>query len=262
VTCRRRSSTRWWPRSRVRSATGISRHGRLASWYRLGWLVGLDDQQVGGLLDADQPVSVGVLGVQRVRGDHPPGQVQPLQQGPEPGDLVGGVVHVGLGQDRTAGVIHRRQQLHLGPAVVAAAAGSFRRPRPPAAASRAVVAAGQPARRRWRGRGRRGRFGPARGARWPRRVAARRRSAGRGAPRARPAPGRARRRPTRRSRPGNWRRPARSDRDGQHRGQRVPSAAPVAWVGDLGEVVEQVTVLVGRQHGGSVQPLGDSGNGG
>jgi hypothetical protein len=53
-----------------------------------------------------------------------------------------------------------------------------------------VVAAGQPARHRPHGRERRRRYGP-----------------GTGAPRARPAPGRARRRPTRRSRPGMLRRP-------------------------------------------------------
>jgi hypothetical protein len=62
------------------------------------------------------------LGVERVGGDHPPGKVQPVQQGPEPGDLVGGVVDVGLAQDRAGGVVHRRQQVHLPVAVVAAAA--------------------------------------------------------------------------------------------------------------------------------------------
>jgi hypothetical protein len=62
-----------------------------------GGLVGLDDQQVGGVLGGDQPVGVGVLGVERVGGDHSAGEVQPLQQGSELGDLVGGGVHVGLG---------------------------------------------------------------------------------------------------------------------------------------------------------------------
>jgi hypothetical protein len=62
-------------------------------------LVGLHDQQVGGLLDGDQPVGVGVLGVQRVGGDHPPGKVQPVQQRPELSDLVGCAVHLGLAQD-------------------------------------------------------------------------------------------------------------------------------------------------------------------
>jgi hypothetical protein len=47
----------------------------------------------------------------------------------------------------------------------------------------------------------------------------------------------------------------RGDRHGQHRAERVPSATPVAWVGDLGEVVEQTTALVGRQRGGRGQPM-------
>jgi hypothetical protein len=67
-------------------------------------LVGLDDQQVGGALVGDQPVSVLTLGMERVGGDDPPSKVQPLPQWLDPGDLVGGVVDLGLGQDRTAGV--------------------------------------------------------------------------------------------------------------------------------------------------------------
>jgi hypothetical protein len=51
------------------------------------------------------------------------------------------------------------------------------------------------------------------------------------------------------------------DRDGQHGGQCMPSAAPMPGVGDLGEVAEQVTALVGRQRGGRSQPLGSRGNG-
>jgi hypothetical protein len=87
-----------------------------------GWLVGLDDQQVGGVLLGDQPVSMSVLGVERVGGDDGVGQVQVVQQRPELGDLVGRVVHLGLCQDRAGGVVHRRQQVHLPVAVVAAAA--------------------------------------------------------------------------------------------------------------------------------------------
>jgi hypothetical protein len=52
------------------------------------------------------------------------------------------------------------------------------------------------------------------------------------------------------------------DRDGQHRAQRVPSATPVAGVGDLGEAVEQAAALVGRKRGGRSQPLSNRGNGG
>jgi hypothetical protein len=42
----------------------------------------------------------------------------------------------------------------------------------------------------------------------------------------------------------------------------APSTTPVAWVGDLGEVAEQVTALVGCQCGGRVQPLGSDRDGG
>jgi hypothetical protein len=87
-----------------------------------GGLVGLHDQQVGGVLVGDQPVGVGVLGVQCIGGHHPPGKVQALQQRLEPDELVGGGVHLGLGQDAAAGVVHHRQQAHLRPGVVAAAA--------------------------------------------------------------------------------------------------------------------------------------------
>jgi hypothetical protein len=54
----------------------------------------------------------------------------------------------------------------------------------------------------------------------------------------------------------------RGHRHGQHRDQRVPSAPPVAGVGDLGEVAEQTTALVGCQRGGRDQPLGNRRNGG
>src|SRR5215211_1638889 len=52
-------------------------------------LVGLDEQQVGGVLDGDQPPGVLALGVQCVGGHHLSGKVQAAQQRPEPGDLVG-----------------------------------------------------------------------------------------------------------------------------------------------------------------------------
>jgi hypothetical protein len=86
-----------------------------------GGLVGLDDQQVGGVLDADQPVGVLTLGVEGVGGDDSPGQVQRLQQRLEASDLVGGVVDIGLAQDTTAGVVHRGEQVDL--PVAAAAQG-------------------------------------------------------------------------------------------------------------------------------------------
>jgi hypothetical protein len=58
------------------------------------------------VLGGDQPVGVLALGVQRVGGDYDVGEVQPLQQRPEPGDLVGRVVHLGLCQDGAGGEVH------------------------------------------------------------------------------------------------------------------------------------------------------------
>jgi hypothetical protein len=72
------------------------------------WLVGLDDQQVGGVLFGDQPVGMLALSVHGVGGDDLAGQVQVLQERLEPSDLVGLGVHLGLVQDRTAAVVHRR----------------------------------------------------------------------------------------------------------------------------------------------------------
>jgi hypothetical protein len=42
----------------------------------------------------------------------------------------------------------------------------------------------------------------------------------------------------------------RGDRDAEHAGQRMPAAAVVAWVGELGEVVEQAAALRAGQRGG------------
>jgi hypothetical protein len=235
-----------------------------------GGLVGLDDQHIRGVLVGDQPVGLLALGMERVGGDDPPGQVQPLQQGPEPGDLVGGGLHVGLTQDRTGGVVHHREQLDLRVGVVAAAAqglaidrdrlpprhpGCRRRPggwwgrlvgQPGAddLVQRVGVDAGQHA-----AHGGLGGRSPSAG----QRVAA--------------CPERGQDRPGRVSYPFTDRGQGlgagqhRGDRHGQHRDQRVPSAAAVAWVGDVGEVVKQAAALVGCQRGGRGEPVGNSGNG-
>ena len=50
------------------------------------------------------------------------------------------------------------------------------------------------------------------------------------------------------------------DRNGQDRTERVPSATPVAGVGELGEVVGQAAALVGCQRSGHGR-VGDRGNG-
>jgi len=86
-------------------------------------LVGLDDQDVRGVFVGDQPVGMLALGVHGVGGDDPAGQVQAVQQWPEPGDLVGLGVDVGLGQDRAGGVVHGGEQVDLREGVVAGAAG-------------------------------------------------------------------------------------------------------------------------------------------
>jgi hypothetical protein len=107
-----------------------------------GGLVGLDDQDVGGVLSVDQPVGVLALGVHGVGGHHPSGKVQALQQGPELGDLVAGGVHVGLGQDRTAGVVHRGEQVDRRALVVAAAAQGLAVDRDPCRHGRGVGGGG------------------------------------------------------------------------------------------------------------------------
>jgi hypothetical protein len=250
----------------VAAVVGLVHHGDVAP--RQGGqlvmqrgLVGLDDQQVGGLLAGDQPVGVLALGMERVGADDPPGEVQTVQQRPEPGDLVGRVVHVGLAQDRTGGVVHRGQQVHRRPAVITAAAQGLAvdRDRPPPRQGWWWLLVGQPSaddlvQRVGVDAGQHAAHGGLGG--WPpragQRVAAR--------------PERSQDRPGRISSPladrgqGPGAGQHRGDRDGQHRAERVPPAAAVAWVGHVGEVVEQAAALVGRQHGGRGQPVGNRGN--
>jgi hypothetical protein len=52
------------------------------------------------------------VGLQRVGGDHHVGEVEPVQQRAEGAHLLGCAADLALGQHRTAGVIHRRQQVH------------------------------------------------------------------------------------------------------------------------------------------------------
>jgi hypothetical protein len=233
-------------------------------------LVGLHDPQVGGVLLSDQPVGVLALGVERIGSDHGIGELQAVQQRPELGDLVGLAVHPGLAQDASGGVVHHRQQMHLRGAVVAAAAQGLAvdRDRPmrrvarrrqacwwgwllagqpgtDGAVQRVGVDAGQdPAHGRLRwwlpGAGQRVSAHPKRGQHLPGRVAGPLTDGGQ-----RPRAGQ-----------------HRADCDAEHADQWMSSAAPVAGVGDLGEVAEQVTALVGCQRGGRSQPLGSRRNGG
>jgi hypothetical protein len=81
-------------------------------------LVGLDGEQVVGLLAGDQELGGVGVGVQRIGGDHRPGQVQGGQQRDQARDLAGGAADVALGEHRAGGVVHRGEQVDL-PAVVA-----------------------------------------------------------------------------------------------------------------------------------------------
>jgi hypothetical protein len=118
---------------------------------------------------ADQELgSVGV-GVERVGGDDCPGQVQPVQQGLEGGDLAGGAVDLALGEHGAGGVVHRGQQVDL--AAVASGAAqrlAVDRDLPAATAAAAGGGRGRQARRRslWPGLG--GPGGPGSGGWWSR----------------------------------------------------------------------------------------------
>jgi hypothetical protein len=50
------------------------------------------------------------------------------------------------------------------------------------------------------------------------------------------------------------------DRDRQHGGQRMPSAAPLPGVGNVGEVLKKAAALVGCQRNRGVQPLRGGGD--
>ena len=201
-----------WPRSRVRSPHGDAVPGQGGAAVQQGGLVGLDHQQVVGLLAGDQELGGLVVGVERVGGDHHAGQVQGRQQRGEGGDLLGRAADLALGQHRAAGVVHRRQQVHR--AAVTAGARAPRSVLPSTATARRRLAAGtgtrslvgQPGADRAGQRvGVQAGKGPADGG-----LGRDGEVAGgvRGGRRARPGPAGARRRPTRRSRRSTGPRPA------------------------------------------------------
>jgi hypothetical protein len=188
---------------------------------------------------------------------------QSNHEGQEPGDLVGLAVHLGLGQDRAAGVVHRGEQMHRQPGVMAAAAQGLAvdrdRPTRPARRRRRPggrwgwLLAGQPrADHLVQGVGvdagqhaAHGRLGG-----WPPRAGQRMTA----------HPERGQHRLGRVSCPLGDRGQGRGA--GRHRAKRVPSAAALSWVGELGEVLEQAAALVGCQRGGRGRPLGSGGDGG
>jgi len=83
----------------------------------------LDDQDVVGVLAADQELGVLALGVQGVGGDHAPGQVQGCQQRGETSDLVGLAVHAGLAEHDAGLLVGDREQVR-GLTVAAGVAGA------------------------------------------------------------------------------------------------------------------------------------------
>jgi hypothetical protein len=83
-----RRSRRPWPRSTVTLGGGKRPLGELADRRHQPRLVLLGHQQVVRVPLGDQVAGVVTLAVQRIGGDHPPGQVHLLQQRPKPGDLV------------------------------------------------------------------------------------------------------------------------------------------------------------------------------
>jgi hypothetical protein len=72
-------------------------------------LIGLDREQILGVLVLDQVAGMVSLGVQRIRGHDHPAQVEVVQQRAELGDLVGGVVDFALRDDGALTVEHRGQ---------------------------------------------------------------------------------------------------------------------------------------------------------
>jgi hypothetical protein len=123
----------------VAAVAGAIQHGHALPGQALaavqqGRLVGLDDQQVVGLLVGDQELGGLRVGLERVGGDHHIGQVEVDQQWLQAGDFAGGAVDPALGQHRAAGVVHTGQQVDLAAVAAGAAQGLAvhgQRPRPP-----------------------------------------------------------------------------------------------------------------------------------
>jgi hypothetical protein len=97
-----------------------------------------------GLLDGYQELGGLAVGLQRVRRHHHAGEIQVGQQRLEAGHLTGRAADLALGEHRTGGVVHHRQQVDLAALGVSGAAQGLAvdRDRTPAAAG--AVAVGKP----------------------------------------------------------------------------------------------------------------------
>jgi hypothetical protein len=76
-----------------------------------GGLVGLDTEQVVGVLVADQELGGRRVGLEGVGRDHGPGEVKVGQQWGEGRDLLGCATDLALGRHRAGGVVHAGQQV-------------------------------------------------------------------------------------------------------------------------------------------------------
>jgi hypothetical protein len=106
-------------------------------------LIGLDGQQVTGLLCGHHELGRVGVGVQRVGGDHRAGQLQAGQQWGERGNLAGGAVDLALGEHRAGGMVHRGEQVDL-PAVWSGAPQRLAVDRDRPSPLAGMVATGQP----------------------------------------------------------------------------------------------------------------------
>jgi hypothetical protein len=118
--------------------------GQAGAAVQQGGLVGLDDEQVVGLLAGDQELGGVGVGLECIGGDDHAGKVQPVQQGLEGGDLAGGAVDLALGEHGAGGVVHRGEQVDLAAVWCAGTAECLAVDRDCPAAWLSVVAVGQP----------------------------------------------------------------------------------------------------------------------
>jgi hypothetical protein len=120
--------------------------GQVGAAVQQGGLVGLDGEQVVGLLGGHQELGGLAVGLERVGGDHHAGQLQVGQQRLEPGNLARCAVDLALGEHRTGGVVHRGEQVDW-PALGACGAAerlAVDRDRPPSMPLSGTVTVGKP----------------------------------------------------------------------------------------------------------------------
>jgi hypothetical protein len=91
---------------------GDAMPGQALAAVQQGGLVGLDGEHVVRLLAGHEELGGLWVGLERVGGDHYAGKVQGGQQRGKGGRLLGRAADLALGQHRAGGVVHRGQQVH------------------------------------------------------------------------------------------------------------------------------------------------------